>query len=93
MVTCAGHGGPAACTLRRTEGPGETGPQWSGRASRASPAKGPESKSQQSVSSEEDEDVMFFKAGKDKDPQSSSAPRSGPPPSAPGRQTSGWDPR
>lgn len=46
-----------------------------GRASQASPAKREPlpSKSQQSVSAEEDEDVMFFKAGKDKDPQSSSA--------------------
>ncbi|XP_060986150.1 fibronectin type III domain-containing protein 1 [Dama dama] len=65
----------------RTRVPGRAGPQWAGRkdgASQASPIKKETlpSKSQQSVSAEEEnEDVMFFKGGKDKDPQSSSAPK------------------
>lgn len=61
--------------------PGRAGPQAVGKkdgASQATPSKREPlpSKSQQSVSAEEeDEDMMFFNGGKDKDPLSSSVPK------------------
>uniref|UniRef100_A0A8D0Q2C4 Fibronectin type III domain-containing protein 1 n=1 Tax=Sus scrofa TaxID=9823 RepID=A0A8D0Q2C4_PIG len=66
----------------RTRVPGRAGTQTVGKKDVASPAAASKreplrAKSQQSVSAEEeeDEDVMFFKGGKDKDSLSSSAPK------------------
>ncbi|XP_032341168.1 fibronectin type III domain-containing protein 1 isoform X2 [Camelus ferus] len=66
----------------RTRVPGRAGPQAVGKKDGASQATSSKreplpSKSQQSVSAEEDEDVVFFKGGKDKDedPLSSSVPK------------------
>ncbi|XP_004440583.1 PREDICTED: fibronectin type III domain-containing protein 1 isoform X1 [Ceratotherium simum simum] len=64
----------------RPRAPGRAGPQAVGKkdgASRATPSKKEPltSKSQQSVSAEDDEDAGFFKGGKDEDPLSSSVPK------------------
>ncbi|XP_026912328.2 fibronectin type III domain-containing protein 1 [Acinonyx jubatus] len=68
-------GSPRPHPLARPRGPGRLGPQAVGKKDPASPSKRQPlpSKSQQSVSAEEDdEDAMFFKGAKDKDPLSSS---------------------
>uniref|UniRef100_A0A673SSC8 Fibronectin type III domain containing 1 n=2 Tax=Suricata suricatta TaxID=37032 RepID=A0A673SSC8_SURSU len=70
-------GSPRPHPLARPRGPGRLGPQAAGKKDRASPATPSKreplpSKSQQSVSAEEeDEDAMFFKGGKDEDLSSS----------------------